>query len=157
MQDKEWSSEASRTGWQRGAWDGEPDRAQWKDRSTGIVCMAIRDPLLGYWKGAVGINSGHPWFGKGTLDDGRILGMAAHGGQVALVTKADERMKPDCDEGEPTDLWWFTFECSAALDGLPGDLVAGGRTYRDLPYVKQQCGLLAGQLDRLMKTGRTGA
>lgn len=49
--------------WPRGEWDAEPDKKQWQDPETDLVCLAVRDPVAGHWYGYVGVPSGHPLHG----------------------------------------------------------------------------------------------
>ena len=47
--------------WQQGAFQEEPDKAQWTSRATGLDCLIVRNnsgALCGY----VGIPSDHPYF-----------------------------------------------------------------------------------------------
>jgi hypothetical protein len=57
--------------WGPGPWQDEPDKAQWQDEETGLPCMILRNhsgALCGY----VGVDSTHPWFGKGYSDEVEI-------------------------------------------------------------------------------------
>ncbi len=56
--------------------------------------------------------------------------------------------------GEPDRVFWFGFDCAHAWDMSPGNTKyhlthIRDEVYRDLPYVKQQCQRLAGQLKEL--------
>src|SRR6266436_107280 len=52
-----------RTGWTEGPWDQEPDRLEWKDATTGLTCLAVRN-RFGAWCGYVGVPPTHAWHGK---------------------------------------------------------------------------------------------
>lgn len=163
MSERTWiDPRCDRSQWPAGAWDGEPDKVQWKDEATGLPCLAKRNPHAGNWCGYVGIASDHPWHGKGYSD---LPGYPdVHGG----LTFAD-----DCQEGppeqtvchipepgEPEYLWWFGFDCAHAWDHSPRDHVMAAEhgypftishdsSYRTLGYVRNQCGKLAAQIKEL--------
>lgn len=153
--------------WSRGPWDDEPDKVQWADEATGLACLVVRGPhgsLCGY----VGVPNGHPWHGAMYDDVGRYHPKPAdfdeewyldvHGG---LTFSAGCQHGPDPSTGichipgpgEPDDTWWLGFDCAHAGDltgmawrsklnhsmGWPGDV------YRDLNFVRAECGRLAAQ------------
>jgi hypothetical protein len=150
-----------RTGWRSGPWDGEPDRAEWRDEATELPCLAKRS-RLGSWCGYVAVPPGHPWHG---VDYDDLEGTEVHGG----LTFAGE-CSPEhgiCHvpaEGESADVWWLGFDCAHAWDLVPGletmldqvddRLHSRGvwsdyreiNIYRDLDYVKAECAQLAAQV-----------
>lgn len=147
----------SREGWPPGEWDGEPDKAQWKDEATGVACLAKRHASSGHWCGYVGIAAWHPWHGKGYSD----VEVNTHGG----LTFADscEEGPPEqtvChipEPGEPDNLWWLGFDCAHAWDHSPRDHVMAREhgypftidptsSYKSLAYVKNHCAELAQQV-----------
>jgi hypothetical protein len=155
-------------------WSDEPDRAEWRDDATGLVCLARRGPG-GQWCGYVAVPPGHPWHGLGYSDCTTSCGedwcdhstgslCDVHGG----LTFAGPCMKDDpiqgvChvpEPGEPADVWWFGFDCAHAWDYAP-DREARMRTipglptrsdalsediYRPLEYVRGECTRLAATL-----------
>lgn len=140
---------SDRTGWPSGPWDGEPDRVEWRDETTGVPCLAQRGPL-GAWCGYAAVPPGHSWHGA-DYDD---VPATVHGG----LTYAD-RCRPAVGichvprPGEPADVWWLGFDCAHAWDVVPGILQyspalydRGDGTYRDLNYVRAECTALAGQI-----------
>ena len=145
-------------GWPSGEWDGEPDKVQWEDASTGLPCLAVRSPFMGNWCGYVGVTDDHPLHGL----DWEDVDIVAHGG----ITYAGS-CQPEEDEsigichlpdaGEPDHVWWFGFDCAHAGDWCPTMAKhqrdrgypftkGSGESYKTLEYVKQQCEELASQL-----------
>lgn len=64
-----------KSGWGNGAWVAEPDKKQWKDPTTGLPCLIVRNPV-GALCGYVGVPNGHPAYGK-DYDDVEV---DVHGG-----------------------------------------------------------------------------
>jgi len=145
--------------WGDGPWVDEPDKAQWVDEATGLVCLALRHRHWGQWCGYVGVPAGHPWHGV-DADDDRVWA-CAHGYRVNYAAGCQEDDSPVEQRichiptpGEPDDVWWFGFDCGHAGDlspfmkaalgafGFPLD----GMEYRTLEYVQVECSALAAQL-----------
>lgn len=164
MNERTWiDPRCDRSKWPAGAWDGEPDKVQWKDAGTGLACLAKRHQRSGHWCGYVGVAPDHPWHGKGydALPD---YGPSVHGG---LTFAADCQEGPPeetvChipDPGEPEHLWWFGFDCAHSGDRSPQDEVYArdrghpftrsmDETYKALGYVRAECGRLAAQVKEL--------
>lgn len=139
-----------RRGWRAGPWDSEPDKLQWVDETTGLDCLIVRNhcgALCGY----VGIQEGHPWYGKGYED----VTVEAHGG----LTYAEKCAGHIChvpEPGRPDNVWWLGFDCIHAGDFAPGlhrnvarrslgDLGGFDGEYRDVVYVRGECESLAKQ------------
>jgi hypothetical protein len=62
METKEYRTR-DKSEWGPGAWQDEPDKAQFMDEPTGLPCLIVRNnsgALCGY----VGVTEGHPYFGK---------------------------------------------------------------------------------------------
>lgn len=159
MSERTWiNPHIDRSRWPPGEWDGEPDKVQWKDRDTGVPCVARRG-RRGNWCGYVGVAPGHPWHGIGWSD---LPGYpSVHGG----LTFAGGCQKGAPEEtichipgpGEPEHLWWFGFDCAHAWDYSPDDkvyevahgypfTVSADQSYRTLGYVRSQCAQLARQI-----------
>lgn len=51
--------------WGSGPWNDEPDKMQYGDEDTGLLCLIVRNPGLGNLCGYVGVPPEHPWHGKG--------------------------------------------------------------------------------------------
>jgi hypothetical protein len=158
MKTIEYRDIVDRSGWDRGPWDGEPDKVQWQD-PTGMPCLAVRNQAMGNWCGYVGVTQDHPFFGLDYHDE--KVDVEVHGG-LTFCGACSENDKEDgiChrpDPGEPDHVWWLGFDCGHAFDLSPG-LVATlksygtdmgkfpGDVYRDLAYVKRECAELAKQL-----------
>lgn len=159
MNEQIWiDSRVDRSKWGPGDWDGEPDKVQWVDETTGLVCLAKRNPESGNWCGYVGVSDAHPWHGKCYSDiDGDV---DVHGGP----TFADSCQEGPPEQtichipapGEPEHLWWFGFDCHHAWDLAPGteafwrergqSFLSHDSTYRPLVYVKRHCTELASQI-----------
>jgi hypothetical protein len=134
--------EVDKSQWQPGPWEDEPDKVQWQDEATGLACLALRDPTLGYWCGYVGLSASHPYFAK-HYD---ALDIDVHGGLSFSEFDVHEQGK-SVAPGEPDRVWWLGFDCCHYLDLAPG-MVATLRSnlYRDLSYVKKECAQIARQL-----------
>lgn len=148
--------------WERGEWDSEPDKIQWRDEVTGLPCLIVRNPM-GSLCGYVGVTTGHPDFGKSYND----VNFSVHGG----LTFADScHETPDnhgiCHipgEGEPDHVWWFGFDCAHSRDISPATtaymrqfqsmLASRGIdescTYKNVEYVEERCRDLAKQLKEI--------
>jgi hypothetical protein len=156
--------------WQRGEWDNEPDRIEWRFEGTPrLACLIVRGPsgaLCGY----VGVPPGHPWHGKDYND----VDVNVHGG-LTFARGCDEGGKI-CHvplEGESPDVWWLGFDCAHSGDfyGMqygpehplvlknPGLFGGGPRMtswggyerYCTVRYVRREVELLAEQCARVAK------
>lgn len=166
MQAKEYRTEDKST-WGPGAWQSEPDKAQWQDEETGLPCLMVRNrggALCGY----VGVPDTHPWHGKDYSACVKGCGkdwcehtpesaIRVHGGLTFADACADtdDEEHGIChvpDAGEPDNVWWFGFDCSHSGDLSPQYMANfdwyGFRdgAYRDFDYLKSQVASLAHQL-----------
>jgi hypothetical protein len=161
MNEQTWiDSRVDRSKWPAGEWDGEPDKVQWTDADTGLVCLAKRNSRSGNWCGYVGVSDAHPWHGKG-YNDLPEYGPEVHGG----LTFANSCQEGPPEQtichipapGTPDHLWWFGFDCAHAWDYSPMDkvleaergypfTVGHDETYKPLGYVKRECTSLARQI-----------
>lgn len=146
--------EELRRAWDKhpGAWNREPDRVEWREEMTGLVCLALRHPQSGHWCGYVGVPAGHPWHGK-HYDD---VAVEVHGGLTfANACQAgslgEHRVCHTPEPGEPDHLWWLGFDCAHSGDVSP---VWSNRfrrmpfeTYKTLSFVRGQCESLARQVE----------
>jgi hypothetical protein len=156
MTEQTWiDGRVDRSKWGPGEWDGEPDKVQWTDSSTGLVCLAKRNSHYGNWCGYVGVAPGHQCHGKG-YDD---LDVEVHGG-LTFAGGCDEGPPEQTichvpEPGAPDHLWWLGFDCHHAWDLAPGSNAywrergKPDEHYRPLPYVKGQCAALAKQIVNL--------
>lgn len=155
-----------KSSWKRGPWDNEPDKAQWRDETTGMPCLLVRHPTSGHLCGYVGVAEGHPLFGKG-YDDVRVptdnneYGYPdVHGGLTfadGCRPHAEGEGHGVChvaDEGEPDHVWWFGFDCAHYGDYSPAYSARpepcfrrrDDESYKSVGYVKKECAKLALQL-----------
>lgn len=138
-----------RTGWPSGPWDNEPDRVDFSTQ-VGLTGLMLRS-RLGNWCGYVGVEPGHPAYGKNYFD----VPCRVHGG----LTYSGECQGNVCHvpaPGSPDTLWWLGFDCRHAYDLAPGDAVwfegifiQEGQDYCNQKYVKAQVEKLAAQLNIL--------
>jgi len=161
VQELEWFFK-DRTQWGPGAWDKEPDKAQWTDAETGLPCLIHRN-YSGAWCGYVGVSLVLMEY-LGDLDI-ETLDISVHGG----ITFTDKCMTSPTfangegichvpEQGEPDAVFWFGFDCSHYMDMCPADIEfnhlmgdytsmqRAHRIYRDMSYVKAECASLAKQL-----------
>lgn len=167
-------------GWGDGPWQSEPDKMQWADGATGYPCLAVRHHLFGHWCGYVGVTPLHPLYRVqytslyDTVFDSEnddVYVTDVHGGITysAECSHGGDESASIChipSPGEPDDVWWFGFDCAHAGDYQPGmrshmresgvdiepfETIQSGDEYRDLEYVKTECAVLAGHLQRWAK------
>lgn len=162
MQERSYTT-IDKSEWAPGPWQEEPDKIQWKDKETGLPCLAKRNHH-GVWCGYVGVSESHPYYLKPYQDIGHIF---VHGGLTYsdLCQEGDESIAI-ChipEPGEPDDVWWFGFDCGHAGDLMPGlearEAMSGMKRlaamfgernkYRDIDYVRGECAVLADQLASL--------
>jgi hypothetical protein len=160
MNEQQWTF-IDRSEWPAGEWDNEPDKVQWTDEATGLVCLLHRSEF-GHWCGYVGLPPSHPLYERSYEDIyENVANLGVHGG----VTYS-EACAPDHDPvtgrgvchvpepGEPDNLWWIGFDCGHAHDASPGMLKYSalvpiqlfGKVYRKMAYAKEQTRALAQQL-----------
>lgn len=127
-----------KSSWPQGEWTKEPDEVRWLDKDTGLPCVILRN-TIGALCGYVGVSKSHPLFGV----DYNEVDLSAHGG----VNFSDNL---DDSPGPLRDLWWFGFDCCHYRDFAPVQLAilknSLPRNYRNIEYVKKECGSLAQQL-----------
>lgn len=129
----EWQDKST---WGPGPWQGEPDRRQWPDRTTGMPCLMLRKEGLGHWCGYVGVAPGHPLYGipynrcalrpTPCADDDCAHSPEAlldvHGG-LTFAGACQEHPQGIChvaDPGEEATIWWLGFDAVHAGDLAPG-------------------------------------
>ena len=142
-----------KSGWQRGVWDDEPDKAQWVDPATDLDCLIVRGPsdaLCGY----VGVAEGHPLF---QVDYNNTENIDCHGGLTYSDFCQDGTGEGGIchvpEPGRPERVWWFGFDCAHSCDVAPAYEMHRGRScgyfgesYRRFEFVKTEVEQLAGQL-----------
>lgn len=127
-------------------WETEPNEKQWIAKDTGFRCLIRRHGDFGHLCGYVGIERGHPLFGKSypdLYDCGDDI--SVHGG----LTFADF-----IENHGGKEIWWFGFDCGHSYDYIPhirlGILMSEG-TYRNIEYVENEVNNLAEQLSNKLK------
>lgn len=141
-----------KSSWPRGEWDNEPDKIQWKDKTTGYPCLIVRSQL-GNLCGYVGVPEGHPLH-HGDYDDENFPVLLAHGGITFADTCAKDGNEAEniChipELGDPDNVWWFGFDCGHYDDfapGMPMLHLRNPENYKNVAYVKVNITLLAAQL-----------
>jgi hypothetical protein len=139
-----------RTGWDKGPWDDEPDRVEWRT-AAGLPGLALR-ARSGNWCGYVAVPPGHPAHGAQYSD----LDVEVHGG-LTYANRCAGRICHVPEPGEPDDVYWLGFDCAHAWDIRPADdafwrkrgeepMRFDGSTYRTIAYVRAECESLARQL-----------
>lgn len=156
MTEQTWMNpKINRAGWDAGEWDNEPDKVQWTDPATGLICLAKRNHY-GSWCGYVGIAADHPAYGK----DYDSVEVDCHGGLTySGLCQEGPPEQIIChvpESGQPEHLYWLGFDCGHCDDLAPGTRAFCKRyalleyqeyeVYRNLDYVKQEVTGLAAQL-----------
>jgi hypothetical protein len=115
-------------------WLEEPNKTEFEH--AGVKCLILRDRIM--WLGGyVGLEPGHPHFGKHFRD---IEVKGVHRGLNFSGRGDGQRRK----EG----LWWIGFYCDRPGDYVPGrlDNLKGGEVYRNIEYVRGEVKKLAEQM-----------
>lgn len=132
-----------------GRWLSEPDYCKWYRGD--LVCVALRDMTLGIWKGFVGVDKSHPFFGQSVEEILKTPPMldafvAVYGG---ICTAGH---LPDKYEEDAKKLWWIGVETSHGGDLFPllkiepgsdMDIMLSGQTYKDLAFIRRETNKLA--------------
>jgi hypothetical protein len=146
-----------KTIWGPGPWQEEPDKIQFPDPDTGLPCLIVRNhsgSLCGY----VGVDAGHPYYGRDYSD---LENIEVHG--CLTFTDSCRPHEPGKEgdaichipaEGESDDVWWLGFDCSHAFDYMPAYASVhlkplAGDVYRDVAYVKSEIAQLARQIQEV--------
>ncbi len=144
---KTWTT-VDKSGWpERGAWDNEPDKAQWIDETTNLDCLIVRGPL-GALCGYVGVPESHPYFEA----DWEKPDVSVHGGLTFAdrCQPTDDESRHICHSGEVANktVWWLGFDCAHAWDYSPKGRLGRpfDEVYRNFSYVKSEVESLAKQL-----------
>lgn len=158
-----------------GPWDDEPDKVQWIDGATDLDCLMVRNHW-GVWCGYVAVTEGHPFYGVSygecpfeDCKESEESGYCDHSPDCMLNVHGGLTFSSFCDEdaeeghgichipvsGRPDKVWWLGFDTGHAFDfqpamGFGGLLYDSVEAYRDLPYVQEQCSLLAAQLKAIV-------
>lgn len=125
METIEYFGVADKTDWGDGPWQGEPDKRQWQDKTTGLPCLMVRGPS-GSWCGYVGVPPGHA--AHGLHYDGEPA-------DAAEARRAENRRLLHLNVGKPIEEWERPF-ATARVVSPAGEKVAalcvhGGLTFAD--------------------------
>jgi hypothetical protein len=146
METKEWIF-IDKDKWSDGPWNNEPDKRQWLDSATGMLCLMRRASHSGCWCGYVGVPKDHPYYGEGYND----VPVDVHGGLTfSDLCSPEEGEHAICHvvgEGEDDNVWWLGFDCAHGGDLAPAIINNWmGDVYRNMNYVISQVEHLAAQL-----------
>jgi hypothetical protein len=142
-----------KSSWGEGKWNTEPDKAQWTDSETSLICLIVRQPNHGALCGYVGVNQSHPYFELDYLTD-EIESLQIHGGITFTdFCQEDNKEFGIChipQPGQSDKVWWIGFDCCHAGDICPGYAwvmrTRDWQTYKDFDYLKAEVKSLAHQL-----------
>jgi hypothetical protein len=149
-----------KTDWPDGPRNGEPDRIEWRDATTAIPCLMVRN-LVGVWCGYAAVPPGHPWHGVSCFDDeDGVLEQAhyaAHGGLtfsgLCMDGESPGRICHVPAAGEPDNVWWLGFDCAHAWDRMPAieanDIKRGRESFLDADDIYRDEGYVRGRVAEL--------
>lgn len=138
-----------------GVWCKEPDLCCWENK---FVCLAIRDMGMGVWRGFVGVDGYHPFYGKSInqiikLPEASDIFFAVYGG-LSGAGKLPLRYKEYSQ-----NLWWIGIETSHGgdlmpflkLEGTPEEVskMTSGQSYKDFHFIRKQTNKLADLLCKI--------
>lgn len=138
-----------------GKWQSEPDFCYWEYK---LPCLAIRDMSMGIWKGFVGVDDKHPFYGKSIdellkIPEAVDIFFAVHGGLSGagrLPAKFKEYAK---------GYWWIGIEASHGGDLMPlfrmedmdPDMakLLSNQTYKDLKFIRKEVNRLSNHISKI--------
>lgn len=139
-----------------GKWLSEPDLCHWDYGD--VSCLALRDMSLGTWKGYVGVNNQHYFYGQ-TLEEllkqEEVLKIffSVHGG-ICNAGRLPLKYKK-----YGSKLWWVGIETSYGGDYMPllkldienHDMVkmVSNQTYKDFSFIRREINILAKCLTKI--------
>lgn len=138
-----------------GEWTKEPDLCYWQGK---LPCLALRDMSMGIWKGFVGIDSTHPFYGviiEDLLkkDDITEIFFEVHGG-ITMAGRLPAKYKEFAK-----DYWWIGLEASHGADFMPllqldmsnPDMakMLSNQVYKDLHFIRREVNKLANRLVKI--------
>lgn len=147
----------TRDDWPKGAWDDEPDFAEWRDPTTGLACAIVRNDMFGNLCGYVRLADDHPLNGIDTREivpDAFVHDMQGVMHQpigkrgmleVFVAAMTDNRtvgMLFDvhgsltfCGTDHPhlSTGFWYGFDCAHAFDFQPGMFALRGDIRKFMP------------------------
>lgn len=129
----------NKTEWKPGPWNEEADKLVWKDPKTGLDCMIVRNHMLGFLCGYVGVPKQHQLHGVEYTKVQDYLWMGHGGLTYSAACKGD--ICHLADEGD--HVWWFGFDCGHLSDHAPASPERVSGRYCTIDYVKDQVTSLA--------------
>jgi hypothetical protein len=138
-----------------GKWLREPDFCYWEKK---LPCIAVRDMGMGIWKGFVGVDDKHPFYGKGVdellkISEAVEVFFSVYGGLSGagrLPAKFKEYAK---------NYWWIGIETSHGGDLMPlfkleandPDMarMLSNQTYKDFKFIRKEINKLASCLSKI--------
>jgi hypothetical protein len=107
-----WSREEKQV-WVEGEWTTEPDKIQWRDCTTNLLCLILRNYISGGLCGYVGVDNSHPLFGLDYEGAEKLFSIRWEITYCALSQKeylpkkgihwVSQQADPD------QQIWWFGF------------------------------------------------
>ena len=134
-----------------GAWENEPDKIQWLDK-TGKPCVILRSEM-GHLNGYVAVKQHHPLYRKHyqEIDYDSYPDLHVHYG-LTFADPGNQRghvsgnLALETDRDDLHSLWWFGFDTNHYGDLSPyrayehWDMTG---IYRDVVFVRDHCRILA--------------
>lgn len=136
----------------KGIWLNEPDLCSWENK---YPCLIFRDMDIGIWKGFVGIDGYHHFYGKSineiiNISNGMDLCLSVYGG-LTMSGKLPSKYKH-----LNKNFWWFGFETSHGGDLMPmidydfdANKDLSNMTYKDIRFVRRETNKLSNNLFKL--------
>lgn len=141
----------SKQSFPKGIWLSEPDLCSWEYK---LPCLALRDMSMGIWKGFVGIEESHPFYGK-TLEELLKIPVAmeiyfsVYGG-ISSVGRLPSKYK-DFNN----NYWWLGLETCHGGDIMPlikledSSKMTGNQTYKNLKFIRKETNKLSSSLFKI--------
>jgi hypothetical protein len=143
-----------------GKWHNEPDFCYWERK---LPCLVVRDMGTGLWRGFVGINEDHPYYGKSLEELIRIPGatdiyLSVYGG-----ISAAGRLPPKFKEFSK-NYWWVSIETCHGGDLVPmlrpedmsdsndpnvAKALVSSQTYKDMKFIRNEVNKLSSLLSKV--------
>jgi hypothetical protein len=139
-----------------GKWVNEPDLCGWD--YAGHPCLAIRDMSMGVWKGFVGIDSKHLFYGKSIEELMQLhvvleIFFSVYGGIASAGTL------PNKYQEYSKNWWWIGIETSNGADYMPllkldtsdADMakMLSHQTYKDIHFIRREVKKLAKEISKV--------
>jgi hypothetical protein len=141
-----------------GKWMNEPDLCSWEHK---LPCLALRDMGLGIWKGFVGLDEQHPYYGQSIEEllksprasEAMEIFVSVYGGFSGAG-----RLPPKYKEFAQ-NYWWIGIETSHGGDFAPllvidtsdpnAAKMTANQTYKDLRFIRKETNKLANSLVKI--------